>query len=100
LAIFVIVLGIQLILIVSFGALLGVIGPAESEDIATFGELMRNLFIPMPDGSNWLLYAIQQFIIAGIAAFLMPVGVIGGSLLYFDLRIRKEAFDIEMRVVN
>ena len=25
----------------------------------------------------------------------MPIGSIGSTLLYFDLRIRKEAFDIE-----
>ena len=33
-----------------------------------------------------------------LAAFLLPIKPIGYMLLYFDLRIRKEGFDIEMMV--
>ena len=35
-----------------------------------------------------------------IATFTMPISAIGSTLLYFDLRIRKEAYDIEMRVTD
>jgi hypothetical protein len=30
----------------------------------------------------------------------MPIVLIGSTLLYYDLRIRKEAFDIEMQVTD
>ena len=36
------------------------------------------------------------FINLGIDIFTMPIWVIGGTLLYFNQRIRKEGFDIEM----
>lgn len=40
---------------------------------------------------EWLTYL-------GIATLMLPVRAIGYMLLYFDLRIRKEGFDIEMMV--
>ena len=33
-------------------------------------------------------------------AFVLPIVVIGSMLLYFDLRIRKEAFDLELMIRN
>ncbi len=39
-----------------------------------------------------LSYLIRSFIELGITALLMPIGIIGSTLLYFDLRIRKEGF--------
>lgn len=32
----------------------------------------------------------------GVDIFTMPIWVIGSALLYFNQRIRKEGFDIEM----
>ena len=41
-------------------------------------------------------YAIMYLINLGIDTFVMPIWVIGCTLLYFDQRIRKEGFDIEV----
>ena len=43
-----------------------------------------------------LSYVMMCFINLGIDIFTMPIWVIGGTLLYFNQRIRKEGFDIEM----
>ena len=49
---------------------------------------------------SFFSYLIEMSIGLGIAAFLLPIKPIGYTLLYFDLRIRKEGYDIEMRVKN
>ena len=41
-------------------------------------------------------YALMYLINLGIDTFTMPIWVIGFVLLYFDQRIRKEGFDIEV----
>jgi len=41
-------------------------------------------------------YLLIFFVNLGIDIFTMPIWVIGGTLLYFNQRIRKEGFDIEM----
>ena len=40
------------------------------------------------------------FVIRTSISFVLPIWVIGSMLLYFDLRIRKEAFDLEMMIRN
>ena len=64
-------------------------------EAADFLETIRRLFAPTPNDIGWgryIIHALGSLIIAG---FIMPIGTIGYTLLYFDLRIRKEAFDIE-----
>ncbi len=41
-------------------------------------------------------YILMFLINLGVDIFTMPIWVIGGTLLYFNQRIRKEGFDIEM----
>ena len=58
-----------------------------------------------PFGANlpqqsFFSYLIEMSSGLGIAAFLLPIKPIGYTLLYFDLRIRKEGYDIEMMVNN
>ena len=96
LAIFLISIMIQFIFQTSFLLLTQVSG---TED-ATLWETFRRLFVPTPGQIEWRSYAIQRFVTIGIAALTMPLGAIGSALLYFDFRIRKEAFDIEMQVTN
>ena len=48
--------------------------------------------------SNLLFYAIMTCTDLILSAFTLPIWVIGVTLLYFDLRIRKEGFDIEIQV--
>ena len=50
------------------------------------------------ENSNPLFYTIMWWINRTVGTFIFPIWVIGVTLLYFDLRIRKEGFDIEMQV--
>ena len=45
-----------------------------------------------------LSYALMYLINLGVDTFTIPIWVIGCTLLYFDQRIRKEGFDVEMNV--
>ena len=99
LAVSVIAFMISFILEVSLGFILTLIGVAEIEG-ATPWDTIRRLFIPMPHEVGWFPYAIRRFVSMAIAGLAMPIGVIGSALLYFDLRIRKEAFDIEIQVTE
>ena len=99
LAISVLTFMISFILEVSFGFILTLIGVAEIEGTTPW-DMIRRLFVPMPNEVGWFAYAIRRFVSVTIAGLAMPIGVIGSALLYFDLRIRKEAFDIEMQATN
>ena len=48
--------------------------------------------------SNLLFYAIMTCTDLILSTLIFPIWVIGITLLYFDLRIRKEGFDLEMQV--
>ena len=96
LAIFLIAIMIQFIFQTSFLLLTQVSGSAET----SLWETFRQLFFPSVNQIEWRTYAIQRFVVIGIAALTMPISAIGSALLYFDLRIRKEAFDIEMQVTD
>ena len=74
-------------------------GGAGAEDL-NFWETIRRLFAPTPLDIGWAAYIIHALGSLIIVGFTMPISVIGSMLLYFDLRIRKEAFDIEMQVTN
>ena len=74
-------------------------GGAETVD-ANFLETLRRLFAPTPDDIGWGRYLLHTFGSLTIGGLTMPIGTIGAVLLYFDLRIRKEAFDIEMQVTD
>ena len=96
LAIFLIAIMIQFIFQTSFLMLAQVSGTEDT----TLLETVRRLFFPALNQIEWRPYAIQRFVTIGIAALTMPISAIGSALLYFDLRIRKEAFDIEMQVTD
>ena len=101
LAVSVIAFMISFILEVSFGFILTLMGVAEAEiEGATLWDTIRRLSIPMPSEIGWIPYAIRRFLSVAIAGLAMPIGIIGSALLYFDLRVRKEGFDIEMQVTE
>ena len=56
-----------------------------------------SFFAEFPQQS-FLSFLIEWLTYLGIATLMLPVRAIGSMLLYFDLRIRKEGFDIEMMV--
>ena len=72
----------------------------ETEEAPGLLDTLRRLFIPTLDETGWFTYAVRSFVGLLIATFTMPISIIGSTLLYFDLRIRKEAFDIEMQVTD
>ncbi len=75
-------------------------GTGEIPQDATALETITFVFAPSPRDIGWTVYMIRTFFTIGIAALTMPIASIGSTLLYFDLRIRKEAYDIEMQVTN
>ena len=96
LAISLIAIMIQFILMSAFVILTQITGNEDT----TLLETLRRLFIPSPSEIEWGTFTIQRIITIGITALTMPISAIGSTLLYFDFRIRKEAFDIEMQVTN
>ena len=86
---------IALILLVTYFFLLVLTGVIDEAPISV---MISRMLSPPVGEFGWLSYVIQHFIVQSIATFTtLPVWAIGPTLLYFDLRIRKEAFDIEMR---
>ena len=64
-------------------------------------KMFQRLFVPeLTTWEGLANYIIQSFINYVVTSLMLPVGIIGSTLLYFDQRIRKEGFDIEMRVTD
>ena len=63
-----------------------------------FGTVQWMAFFQLPTHLTefHLLSALMHLVNLGIDMFTMPIWVIGCTLLYFDQRIRKEGFDIEV----
>ena len=80
--------------------LAGIIATEQAAESTGLLDMLRRLFIPTIAEAGWFSYAVQRFVMLLIAAVTMPIGLIGSTLLYFDLRIRKEALDIEMQVTD
>ena len=99
-AIYLISAMITIILYIAIEFILSLAGIIEVGEATGLLDTLRRLLIPSPTESGWFTYAVQRFVALVIAAVTMPIAIIGTTLLYFDLRIRKEAFDIEMRVTE
>jgi hypothetical protein len=54
---------------------------------------LSKLFLTMESGSGSLMHSALENI---TEIFLTPLGIIADILLYYDFRIRKEGFDLEM----
>ena len=64
-----------------------------------FIEIIRWSILDQPSHNSTLLfYAIMTCIDLFLKTFVAPLSIIGITLLYFDLRIRKDAVDIEAQV--
>lgn len=95
-AIYAISLMIALILLGTYFFLLMLTGVIDEAPISV---MITRMLSPPIGEVGWLSYVIQRFIVRSVATFTtLPIWAIGPTLLYFDLRIRKEGFDIEMRV--
>lgn len=91
---------ITIILYISIEFILTLAGIIGTEGSTGLLDTLRRLFIPTLDETGWFTYAVRNFVGLLIAALTMPIALIGTTLLYFDLRIRKEAFDIEMQITD
>lgn len=75
-------------------------GTGEIPSGATPIETFFFIFAPTPEDIGWFVYLIRSFFGLGITALLLPIASIGTTLLYFDMRIRKEALDLEMQATQ
>ncbi|MYB95433.1 hypothetical protein F4054_22905 [Candidatus Poribacteria bacterium] len=69
------------------------------EGVGNFREIVQWMAIwelPTKWSELRLSYALMYLVNLGIDTFTMPIWVIGFTRLYFDQRIRKEGFDIEV----
>lgn len=80
------------------GFVLILTGVTESVNLQ---EMLRRMVIPpSPAEVGVLSYTIAAFTDSVATILTIPIVNIGSMLLYFDLRIRKEGYDIEMMVKN
>ncbi len=99
-AIFIISFMLSIILETTFQLILSFVSEVPEVENPTYLESIRLLFLPNPNDIGWFMYSFRLLVSLCLAALLIPIGSIGLTLLYFDLRIRKEAYDIEMQVTN
>lgn len=95
-AIILIYFAISFILRCSLGLLLGLIGIIDLDEWSTtFGTLLFPQFPIFRDIlglENGVLYLVH----VSVDTITMPIWIIGVTLIYFNQRIRREGFDIEM----
>ena len=60
-------------------------------------DILKRIVMLRFDSINPLFSLIMGWIYFIVATFIYPIWIIGITLLYFDLRIRKEGFDLEMQ---
>ena len=99
-AISLIALTIAFILHTSYAIIFSSLAGGTGAEDGNFLETLRLLFMPTPIDIGWVYYTIRSLGTLIITGLTMPISVAGYALLYFDLRIRKEAFDIEMQVTD
>lgn len=75
-------------------------GTGQLPTNATPIETILFIFAPTPEDIGWLTYFIRTFFALAITSLLLPIASIGSTLLYYDMRIRKEALDLEMQVTD
>ena len=97
-AIFLLSSAIDFVFRFAFGSLLTLVGLVEIEEVMS--ETIRWIMVwghfPIARAEFSLSYMLVYFINLGVGTFTLPIWVIGCTLLYFDQRIRKEGFDIEV----
>lgn len=70
----------------------GGVGEVDFIDIIEWGTVGNSIFAP----DDLILYIMMTGIHLALSLFTFPLWVIGVTLLYFNQRILKEGFDIEM----
>ena len=99
LAIFLLAFMIQAVLQFSLLFVFGFTGEISGE--GGLLEMFRRMFSPELTAWDGLAaYVIQSFINDVVNSLMLPLTPVGITLLYFDQRIRKEGFDIEVHATN
>lgn len=97
-AIYLLALMVMAVLIACWGIILFLTGVIESASVL---RMAARTLSPRVNEVGWLSCVLQNFIVVSISTFsTLPIWGIGFALLYFDLRIRKEGFGIEMIMDN
>ena len=92
---------IQLITSTSILSLLFLIpGAVEIPQNADRLQTINVIIDPTPHNVGWIVYTVRTFLTNAIETLTLPISSIGSTLLYYDLRIRKEAYDIEIHATN
>ena len=95
-AIFLLHFSISFIFRIAFGILLTLTGLVDIQEFFETVQWLAFFQLPRNLTEFHLLNVLMHLINLGIDTITMPIWVIGGTLLYFDQRIRKEGFDIEV----
>ena len=93
-------LAVGVIVRIAIGSLLNLTGFIDVMEFlrTTQWTTLLQLLINKPEAS--FSYVLMFLINLGIDIFTMPIWVIGVAVLYFNQRIRQEAFDIEMMATS
>ena len=104
------VFGIVLAILLLDTAMYYILGNSLGVVFALFGVVQNGSFMETIGDLFSLKYEdirptsldslVMCIVYLGAETFTLPIYAIGITLLYYDLRIRKEGFDIEMRVHN
>ena len=100
LSVFMLHFGISFIFRIAFAILLTLTGLADIQEF--LGTVQWLAFFQLPGNLTefHLLNVLMPLVNLGIDTITMPIWVIGGTLLYFNQRIRKEGFDIEVMATH
>ena len=97
-AIYLLAIMVMSVFFVGWGVILLFSGVTESDSVL---RMVVRILSPRVNEVGWLSCILQNFIVVSISTFsTLPIWGIGFALLYFDLRIRKEGFGIEMIMDN
>lgn len=95
LAVYLLSAAIHAVFEISLGFVLvlsGIVNEIDLIDIIKWGTIGNSIFTP----DDLILYIVMTGIHLALSLFTFPIWVIGVTLLYFNQRILKEGFDIEM----
>ena len=103
LAIVLLIVVVQIAVMLTFSLIIGLMRfvtegwqlPSTSSDATWMGILLGTF---VSEATLWESLRVLFNLL--VTSLILPLGVIGNTLLYFDRRIRKEGYDIETRVVE
>ena len=99
-AIFLLYLGITYIFRLGFGFMFVFTGIIEMGELGRVIQPVWIMLLPAFQNELHLSFQLIYLIYLGVDTITTPIWVIGATLLYFDQRIRREGFDIEMMAVR